>query len=490
MTVAGGALPRVGGLLRTEVRLLARMWVLASAAIVTVAWCVAVQLVPPQARDVVVPLILLMDLAALGFYFIPSLMVLERAEGVTSAMRVTPARVGERLVVRVGALSAASLLAGLVLLLASGHGPIPTVLLGVAATSVTFALVAVVMVGPFDTLTAYMVRVPLVAVPLMLPALISHLGLWDGWLLQASPVTGQLELMTGTFSWAQVAWQATWVLALWVLASRAMNAPLRPLRGSSRPRSATHVAPHAGFSTWRAIRSFLRTDRATLLRDPLLLMIIGGVPALAIVARLVTVFGTSWIQDRFGIDIGPYLPVVWGLMLVLHTPLMFGTLVGILFLEDRDARLLPVLATTRASLRTLAAYRLGSLVLITMVMLPIGLAIAGATHSDGWIGLAATVVAAGFLAPVPALAMAALAPNRAAGMAMMKIIGLPFYVPLAAWWLSLPLVAAFGILPSTWSLWAFWADSAVAAVAFAAGGIVICLAASIILYRRLAVRLT
>ncbi len=489
MTVAGGALPRVAGLLRTEVRLLARMWVLASAAIVTVAWSLAVQLVPAQARDVVVPLILLMDLAALGFYFIPSLMVLERAEGVTSAMRVTPARVGERLFVRVGALSVASLVAGLVLLLASGQGPIPTVLLGVAATSITFALVAVVMVGPFDTLTAYMVRVPLVAVPLMVPALVAHLGLWDGWLLQASPVTGQLELMSGHFSWAQLAWQVAWVAVLWMLASRAMTVPLRPLRGSSRPRSVSRAAPTAGFSTWRAVRSFLRTDRATLLRDPLLLMIIGGVPALALVARLVTVFGTSWIQDRFGVDIGPYLPVLWVLMLVLHTPLMFGTLAGILFLEDRDARLLPVLATTRASLRTLAAYRLGALVLITMAMLPVGFVIAGVRHEAGWIGLAATVVAAGFLAPVPALAMAALAPNRAAGMAMMKIIGLPFYVPLAAWWLSLPLVAAFGVLPSTWSLWAFWADSAVAAVAFAAGGVIVSLAAAVVLYRRLAGRL-
>jgi fluoroquinolone transport system permease protein len=489
MTVAAGVLPRVGGLLRTEIRLLARMWVLASVANVTVAWSIAVQLVPPEARAVVVPLILLMDLAALGFYFIPSLMVLERAEGVTSAMRVTPARAGERLAVRAGALSVASLLAGIVLLLASSHGPMPTVLLGVAATSVTFALVAVVMVGPLDTLTAYMVRVPLVAVPLMLPALVSHLGLWDGWLLQASPVTGELQLMSGTFSWPQLAWQAAWIAALWLLASRAMTAPLRPARIAPRARSAGNAALRSGFSTWRAIRSFAMTDRATLLRDPLLLMIIGGVPALALVARLTATIGASLIQDRFGIDIGPYLPVVWGLMLVLHTPLMFGTLVGILFLEDRDARLLPVLASTRASLFTLAAYRLGALVLITMVMLPIGFAIAGVSHDGGWIGLAATVVAAGFLAPVPALAMASLAPNRAAGMAMMKIIGLPFYVPLATWWVSLPLAAAFGILPSTWSLWAMWADSAVAAIAFAAVGAAVCVAISIVLYRRLARRL-
>ena len=479
------ALPRLQGLLRTELKLLVRMWVLASAAIVTVLWSVAVQLVPAEARGVVVPLILLMDLAALGFYFIPSLMVLERAEGISSAMRVTPARAGERLAVRVIALTAASLLAALVLVLASGHGPMPIVLLGVASTSVTFALLAVVMVGPFDTLTAYMVRVPLVAVPLLLPALLAHLGIWDGWLLQLSPATGQMELMSGVVTLPLLAWQLAWIAALWLLAQRAVLAPLRPMRVEAARRSVARTRSASSFSVWQAIASFARTDRATLLRDPLVLMIVGGVPALAIGARLVGTIGAGWIRDRFGVEIGPYLPVIWALTLVLHTPLMFGSLVGLLFLEDRDARLLPVLATTRASIATLVGYRLGALVLATAVMLPIGFAIAGVSHPAGWIGLAAAVVAAAALAPLPALAMAALSPNRAAGMALMKVIGLPFYLPLAAWFIGLPWVVAFGLLPSSWSLWALWAGSVATALAAAAMGVAISVAACAVLVRRL-----
>lgn len=478
-------LPRMRGLLRTELRLLVRMWVLASAALVTLLWSAAAQLVPADARATVVPLILLMDLAALGFYFIPSLMVLERAEGISSAMRVTPARASERLAVRVGALTAASLLAAIILLLASGHGPMPTVLLGVASTSVTFALLAVVMVGPFDTLTAYMVRVPLVAVPLLLPALVAHLGIWDAWFLQLSPATGAMAFMSGTFSWLGLAWQLAWIGGLWLLAQRAVVAPLRPTRIEAVRRAVAATRSDAGFSTWRAIRSFARTDRATLLRDPLVLMIVGGVPALAIGARLVGTFGAGWIADRFGVEIGPYLPVIWALALVLHTPLMFGSLVGLLFLEDRDARLLPVLATTRASTATLLAYRLGALVLATAIMLPIGMAIAGVTHPAGWVGWLATTVAAAALAPVPALAMAALAPNRAAGMALMKVIGLPFYLPLAAWFIGLPWAAALGVVPSTWSLWALWADSGATSLAAGAGGIAVSAAASALLLRRL-----
>lgn len=482
------ALPRLRGLLRTELRLLARMWVLASAAVVTLIWMAGVQLVPAEARRVVVPLILVMDLAALGFYFIPSLMVLERAEGITSAMRVTPARPAERLAVRVGALTAASLVAALVLLLASGHGPALTVLLGVALTSITFALLAVIMAGPFDTLTAYMARVPAVAVPLLLPALVEHLGIWNGQLLQLSPATGQMQLMSGELSWPVVVWQLGWIAGLWLLAQRAVVAPLRPARIEAARRAARSARQSPGFSAWRAIASFARTDRATLLRDPLVLMIIGGVPALAVGARLVATVGSVWIRDRFGVEIGPYLPVIWALTLVLHTPLMFGSLVGLLFLEDRDARLLPVLAATRASIGMLVAYRLLALVLATAVMLPIGFLIAGVAHPAGWAGLAATVIAAAALAPVPALAMAALSPNRAAGMALMKVIGLPFYLPLAAWFIGLPWVVAFGVLPSSWSLWALWAGAPLPAMAAAAGGVAFALIASALLLRRLLTR--
>jgi hypothetical protein len=459
--------------------------------VVTVLWSVGILFVPAAARSTVVPLILLMDLAALGFFFIPSLVILERAEGISAAMRVTPARAEERLAVRVGALTATSLVAAAVLSFAAGHGPLPTVLVGVAATSLTFALLAHVMVAGFEALTAYMVRVPIMAVPLLLPALVAHLGIWDAWPLDLSPVTGQLELMSGRFSWLQVAWQVVWMVMLWTLATRAVVAPARATLRSHATHGSRGASVVAGpYSPWRAMRSFGHADRATLLRDPLVVMIATGVPAVALVPRLVSSVGAGWIRDRFGFDIAPYLPVAWGMLVVVHTPLLFGALVGLLFLEDRDARLLPVLATTRASMATLLAYRLGALVLATAVFVPIGFAIAGVSHPAGWVGIAATTVAAAALAPVIALAMAALAPNRATGMALMKIIGLPIYVPLASWFVGFPLAATFGVIPSAWALWALWTGSAWASVASALVGVAICAAASVLLLRRLAHRLT
>lgn len=473
MIAVADAAPRLRGLLRTEWRLLIRMWVIAAAVVVTALWSAAILFVPPIARAVVVPLILLFDLAALGFFFIPSLVVLERAEGVSAALRVTMAGAAERLAARVGLLTAASLIAALVLVLAAGHGPLPTVLAGVMATSLTFALLAYIMVGPFETLTAYMVRVPMVAIPLLLPALVAHLGIWDAWPLYLSPVTGQLDLMSGHFSWIQMPWQAAWIGGLWILATRAVVSPVRP--GSTSVVAGKHRRPIANvpYSRWRAMRSFARADRATLLRDPLLILLVAGVPVVALAPRLLSWVGIGWIRDRFALDVTPYLPVAWGILLVLHTPLMFGSIGGLLFLEDRDARLNPVIAVTRASIGTLVAYRLGALVVATAIMLPIGFAIAGVSHPAGWTGLAATIVASAALAPLPAMAMAALAPNRAAGMALMKGIGLPLYLPLASWFVGFPAAIAFGLIPSAWPLWALWSDSAGLSVAAAVIGVVL-----------------
>jgi hypothetical protein len=479
--------PRLRGLARTEARLLVRFWVLAAAAIVTGMWVVILQFVPDAAHAVVVPLILLMDVAALGFYFIPSLIVLERSDGVAAAMSVTAATIGERLAVRIGALTLISLVAAAVLLVAVGGGGIGPALAGVAFTSLTFALVAVILVAPFETLTGYMARVPLVAIPLLLPALIVHLGIAEAWPLWLTPVTGQLELMSGRpVDGVLLGWQALWVAVLAVLADRALRAGVSPTPVSaSTRRQAPPRGPSAGYRATRAIASFARTDRATLLRDPLLLMIVGGVPALALVARLLSAFGAGWIADHFGVDVSPHLPVIWGLMLVIHTPLMFGSIVGLLFLEDRDARLVPVIATTRASLVLLIGYRVGALMLATAVMLVIGLVIAGASHASGVVGLALTALAAAALAPVPALAMAALAPNRAAGMALMKIIGLPFYLPLASWFVAPPLGLAFGVIPSTWVLWTFWADGVATTAAATLIGIALSAACGAVLVRRL-----
>jgi hypothetical protein len=75
------------------------------------------------------------------------------------------------------------------------------------------------------------------------------------------------------------------------------------------------------------------------------------------------------------------------------------------------------------------------------------------------------LLAAAALSAVPALLMAALAGNRVQGMAVMKIIGLPLYLPLASWFLPGTARWIFAPLPSTWTAWALWATTPFRALA-------------------------
>jgi hypothetical protein len=238
------------------------------------------------------------------------------------------------------------------------------------------------------------------------------------------------------------------------------------------------------YSSRAAVRSFVRADRRGLVRDGLLIMLALSVPMVAVAVRIIATVGVTWTREQHGLDLAPHLPLVWVVLLVAHTPLIFGTLTGLLLLEDRDARLLPAIATTRASVVTLLAYRLAATAACTAIGLAVGFVVAGVDHAVGTAGLFAVVVAAAAVSMVPALLMAALASNRVQGVAVMKIFGLPLYLPLASWFIEGPLGWLFSPVPSAWAMWAMWATTPVTTALFAAGAVVTSSLVALALSRR------
>jgi hypothetical protein len=91
---------------------------------------------------------------------------------------------------------------------------------------------------------------------------------------------------------------------------------------------------------------------------------------------------------------------------------------------------------------------------------------------------------------VPAMLMAALAANRVQGVAVMKIFGLPLYLPLASWFIDGPLRWLFSPLPSAWAMWAMWASTPVATALLAAGAVVTSSVVTLTLSRRFLRRAT
>lgn len=492
---------RLTALVVNELRLLRRFSVFTATAVITALWSAILLTAPPATRQVMVPLVLLTDITALGFLFVPALLVLERMERVEPALRMTPVRTFERVGVRVGVTTALAVLSATAVTLAGDARNIPVALVGVAGASVLIGLIAVVAVGSAATLTTFLLRAPLVAGPLLAPALVAAIGLVDTPLLHISPLTGALDMMRGRLTWPGLLWLLAWIAATALLVghtaratpgvARARGLPPRHPRPAPAARTVAAWPAHPGsYRLTTAIGSFARADRRGLVRDGLLIMMAASVPLVALIGRLIGTTGVAWARQRHGIDLVPYLPVVWVVLLVVHTPVIFGAVAGLLLLEDRDAGLLPSIATTRASTATLLGYRLAATAICTTVGLAIALPLAGVRHPAGAIGVLVVVVGAAAVSTVPAMLMAAMATNRVQGVAVMKMLGLPLYLPVAAFFVDGPLRWAFAPLPSSWLMWSLWTTRPGAAVGFAAGAVTLSALATAVLWRRFVRRAT
>jgi fluoroquinolone transport system permease protein len=481
---------RVGRLLRTELLLAQRFNVVVATVVVSALWVAVLRVVPEAAREIVAPVVLLTDVTALGFLFVPALLVVERVEGVEAAMRLTPVRLVERVGVRLGVTTTLSVAAALAVCAAAGVADVAPRVLGVALLSVLFGLIAVGLTAGASTLTVFLTRAPFVAAPLIAPALAHLAGLTASPLLYISPVTSAVDMLRGDLDPVGLVWQLLWITATALIVGRVAHRlpsttdPASTSDHGVERRTATWPVHRGRYATARAIHSFVRADRRSLVRDGLALMLIASVPLLALVMRLIATVGVNWVDRRYGVQLAPHLPVIEALLLVVHTPVIFGSLTGLLLLEDRDAQLFGPLQATRAGLATVLGYRLGATALATTAALLVSLPFDGVVHPSGAAGVTATAVAAGAASSVPALLMAATAGNRVQGVAVMKMLGLPLYLPLATWVLAGPARWIAAPVPTAWAMWASWAMTPLGALVAAGGAIAVSAAWAVPLARR------
>lgn len=457
-------------IVRTEWRLQLRHGVVAAVGGVTVLWVVAILLVPGSWRAEVSRWALFFDLTGVGLFFVPALIALERGSGVSDAHRITPTSPASFLSVRVAGVASLATAGGTVVLLTAGVSQIGMRIAGVLGLAVLLSIIAVVAMGSNVSLPGYLTRVPFLAVPLLLPALLEGSGAVSSPLLGLSPVTSGMRLLGGSGGGFDGLYLAAWIAALALPAVRAWSsqptAVARP-EVDRAPARATRI--RAGIAAWR---SQATVDRRSLAGDRLLILVLAGVPLIAGAARWAAGAGVTWAEDRWNVDIEPLVPLIWAFVLVVHTPSMLGAVTGLLFLEDRDVGALPALHTTRWSLGGLVRWRLVVTAALTAAAVMAAVPLAGATHQAGWTGIVAAAVASGAASTTVALLIATFGRDRAQGMAVMKIIGLPFYAPLAAWAAPSAVSLAFLVVPSAWAVQAFWAGDAVTAWIWALGGVV------------------
>ena len=137
------------------------------------------------------------------------------------------------------------------------------------------------------------------------------------------------------------------------------------------------------------------------------------------------------------------------------TPMMYGTVIGFLLLDQKDDRTLTALQVTPLTTAGYLLYRLGMPSLLSVVMTVLVLQASGLATIDLarqlWVAVSGAP-----LAPAFALFLAAFARNKVQGFALMKAAGALNWPPLIAWFVHSRWQWAFGLCPTYWPVKLYW----------------------------------
>lgn len=176
--------------------------------------------------------IIFTDPAALGFFFLGALMMLEKAESVRTALAVAPISAADYFVGKTFTLTSVSLIACAVLLVFVHRSADPALLLAtVALTAVQYIGIGVPIALRFRTVNAYLIGSAGFLTPVIAPgflALLPDMPIW----LAIIPAVSQLRLMmVATGAAHATAGELALMLAISVAAAAgAMLLALRALR--------------------------------------------------------------------------------------------------------------------------------------------------------------------------------------------------------------------------------------------------------------------
>lgn len=210
--------------------------------------------------------------------------------------------------------------------------------------------------------------------------------------------------------------------------------------------------------TSAAVRALVRADSRLLWRDPLLGWILLLPFGFAVLLRVVVPKAGEALLVTRGFDLAPYHSLIMGGYLIT-APAIVGMVIGFLLLDERDARTLMALRVTPLSMRRYLAYRIVLPLTVGTLATLAGYPLAGLCPLP-FMSLVPIAIVAGLWAPLLALVLATAAPNKVAGFAVMKVLNSVNLLPIASFFLPLPIQYLAGVLPTYWPMRALWSAAA------------------------------
>jgi fluoroquinolone transport system permease protein len=182
-------------LIRQDVRLQFRYGIYAAYAVVVALYVTMLLLAGPLLPAWVPALIIFTDPAALGFFFLGALLMLEKSEGVRAALAASPVTAADYLTGKMVTLVGMSLVSCVILLPFIHSVPNPILLLlTVALTAIQYVGIGVPIALRFRTVNEYLVGSAAFLTPVIAPGLLALLDPFPLW-LAVLPAASQFRLL-------------------------------------------------------------------------------------------------------------------------------------------------------------------------------------------------------------------------------------------------------------------------------------------------------
>lgn len=456
-------------LLSTELRIQTRSGLYAAYAAVTAFFVLLLLIAPTAFRPRVFELIVLLDPSFMGYFFAGGLILLERDQGVLPLV-VTRGH-GFRSwwqakVLAVGTLAAGVVAALVVFSAALGILRFPPFglaifALGLLLTVPAFLSLGVAMASRFPRVIDYFVYSGVIMTPVMFP-LVELIGISVGPIGAISPAWGTLVLVTSLFEpmrsvpeiVAAVTTLLFWNIVAYRLAKRGFAKLAGVASGVTAPApSARETAARSragrprGSAGWTELRLILR-DPATcaILLAPLLVApLLGRVLPWALspggpLAELVSAAVAGEVLGR--------MDYVRSFAIVLNA-ILYGMLGGLLFLDEKDIGMLPVLKTLPGPRGWFLFRRCRRLLLFHAVALIAAVPLGGLYHGGPAV-FAVSLVVDALAIPFVFFAMGAVAKTKVHGLAVAKVLSICMVAPLLISVLPVRWAWAVGVFPTAW----------------------------------------
>lgn len=140
--------------------------------VLSIMYVVILNFIPMPAKNVVLPILVYTDPAALGMFFIGGMVLLEKEQGVLSLLYITPLKVYEYIISKVFTLGILSTLAAVGISLAVNiHTNYILLVSGTLLSAIFYTLVGFLMASKSKTVNDYIIKIVPAAMLVILPCL-------------------------------------------------------------------------------------------------------------------------------------------------------------------------------------------------------------------------------------------------------------------------------------------------------------------------------